>query len=115
MNRAKKLQGNGMWESSRMMLPEHKEAILRHRSKLEHKERPILDEQRLEELSRQLTEAMQTESIVQLEIYSPYEKRELVGRIKQIDAINSKIKLTQPQRSTWIRLADILNITDYIP
>jgi hypothetical protein len=24
----KKLEGNGMWESSRMMLPEHREALL---------------------------------------------------------------------------------------
>jgi hypothetical protein len=25
---AKKLEGNGMWESSRMMLPEHRQAII---------------------------------------------------------------------------------------
>ena len=25
----KKLEGNGLWESSRMMLPEHKETIIR--------------------------------------------------------------------------------------
>ena len=28
---SKKLENNGLWESSRMMLPEHREALLKHR------------------------------------------------------------------------------------
>ncbi|KHF36751.1 hypothetical protein CM49_01057 [Paenibacillus sp. P1XP2] len=31
---SKKLQGNGLFESSRMMLPEHREAYIRHQQRL---------------------------------------------------------------------------------
>jgi hypothetical protein len=33
---SKKLENNGLWESSRMMLPEHKEALLAHRNPSTH-------------------------------------------------------------------------------
>ncbi len=46
---SKKLQGNGLWESSRMMLPEHKETIIQHRYEFGRRSRPTIDEQELNE------------------------------------------------------------------
>lgn len=48
MTTRKKLEGNGLWESSRMMLPEHKEAINRQQNKEGRKVRPTLDAQEIE-------------------------------------------------------------------
>lgn len=38
----KKLEGNGLWESSRMMLPEHKETIIRRQLEEGRKNKPVL-------------------------------------------------------------------------
>lgn len=40
---SKKLTGNGLWESSRMMLPEHREQFLEQRRSLKKHEKPSLD------------------------------------------------------------------------
>lgn len=41
----KKLEGNGLWEGSRMILPEHKRRIIQDEQQQMKKERPVLDEQ----------------------------------------------------------------------
>ncbi|MBP2243874.1 YolD-like family protein [Paenibacillus xylanexedens] len=40
-----RLQGNGLYESSRMILPDHREAWLEQEEKALEKEKPTLDEQ----------------------------------------------------------------------
>ncbi|CAH1197661.1 hypothetical protein PAECIP111893_00870 [Paenibacillus plantiphilus] len=37
---SKKLEGNGLWESSRMMLPEHRERLIKHRQGGERESAP---------------------------------------------------------------------------
>ncbi|MDT2241397.1 hypothetical protein P7H22_15005 [Paenibacillus larvae] len=39
---SKKLTGNGLWESSRMMLPEHREQLLEQRRELKNMQSPYL-------------------------------------------------------------------------
>ncbi|WP_340014636.1 YolD-like family protein [Paenibacillus sp. FSL K6-1318] len=45
-----KLEGNGIFESSRMILPEHREAMLRHQKEQQRRGKPIMDEQLLKKL-----------------------------------------------------------------
>lgn len=45
---------NLRWESSRMMLPEHVEAINRHNIDKLRIKQPVLDEQEIEEIGRKL-------------------------------------------------------------
>jgi hypothetical protein len=39
----KKLEGNGLWESSRMMLPEHKSRIRKNERETQRRIKPVLD------------------------------------------------------------------------
>lgn len=110
MKRGKKLHGNGMWEASRMMLPEHRQAILQHRNEWKRKEKPLLDEQRLDELSRQIVEAMQTNSVVRVEIYHPYRMQEVTGQITMLDTLNSRIELKNQKEAVWVSLSEILDV-----
>src|SRR5438445_477524 len=48
----KKLEGNGFWESSRMMLPEHKVRINELAIEQKKRQRIELDEQEWEDVSR---------------------------------------------------------------
>lgn len=106
-----KLTGNGLFESSRMMLPEHKEAYNEFRKNLEQKERHEFDEQRLEELSYQFAEAMNEKATVRIRIYDLFEDRWITGKVERIDILQARMKLVQANESRWIKLEEITDFT----
>jgi len=68
----KKLEGNGLWESSRMMLPEHVKTLIRYRDETDKDrptERPSLDQQEMEDMSRKLYEAKEDQTSVTVEVW----------------------------------------------
>lgn len=62
-------ESNLVWESSRMILPEHKELIRKHYEALNDVVKPILSEDRLEELERAIMEAIEFKSTVEITYY----------------------------------------------
>ncbi|GIP36749.1 hypothetical protein J31TS4_00290 [Paenibacillus sp. J31TS4] len=107
-------RGNLLWESSRMMLPEHKEQILKHRKELGRREAPELDEQRLELLARKLSSAAAWHSPVCVTLYDPYEPVRLTGTVEHIDAQALRVKLRHQDEDefTWLPFKDILDIEE---
>jgi hypothetical protein len=67
----KKLEGNGMWESSRMMLPEHIVQINQWATEIKKRERIELDEQEWEDVSRAVGQSMQQRQQVKHEEKKP--------------------------------------------
>lgn len=107
----KKLEGNGMWESSRMMLPEHKEELIRHRSQLGRKVRPALDEQRLQDIAYAIGEAVSTGSEVTVTVFGEYVDTEVRGLIKKVDQQLRRVKIeTTPDEWEWVRFDDIIGV-----
>ncbi|MFD2612943.1 YolD-like family protein [Paenibacillus gansuensis] len=102
---------NLLWESSRMMLPEHKEQILQHRSRLEHKEKPVLDEHRLQELSQAITDAMMHGWAATVTLYDPVEPQSVTGRVLTIDPLGRKLILSWDGEKRSVPLSDIMDIT----
>jgi hypothetical protein len=108
-----KLQGNGLFGSARMMLPEHKERIVGHNQESEmsrymakHKqERPIRDEFELEELGNQLSEAKEEETEVSLVLWG--ETYPVAGRIVALDA---RTRLVHVERYGLLRKVPFLDI-----
>lgn len=107
---AGKLHENGLWESSRMILPEHKEAILRQLDRLDVRERPEIDEQELELMGSRLMQAMYDEEEVSLLIYDEYQDNELTGRVVQVDPYKQRIRLENESSKEWVNIMDILRI-----
>lgn len=103
-----KLYGNGLWESSRMMLPEHKEAILRSNRNQERKERSVLDEQELERISRVLAASLQTKKPVRLRLFGEWQGREVLGTVTRVDPGGRRACLRTEAGLEWIALADIV-------
>lgn len=64
-------RGNKLWESHRMIIPEHRRAMMEHEDRQALIERPALDEDALEELSRTLAEAMERGRLVTLQVFRP--------------------------------------------
>ncbi|MBR2569266.1 MAG: YolD-like family protein [Paenibacillus sp.] len=105
---SKKLEGNGLFESSRMMLPEHKEAFLHHQERIIKQERPKLDTQELEYLSMMIAHSMQEQAPIVLTLFDEIENKQVTGTIIQIDPARRAVRLQQSEEKRWIPAADII-------
>ncbi|WP_044354178.1 YolD-like family protein [Paenibacillus sp. E194] len=88
-----KLQGNGIWESSRMMLPEHKIIILRHQQESGRRSRPVLDEQEWERIGTRLQQSMVERELVTVQVFDPFECKMAIGVVVDIDVPRRRVKL----------------------
>ena len=96
-----------------MMLPEHKSAIRTHRERLSERQRPELDEQRLEELSAALAEALESRAPAAVTTFGAYGDETKVGVVASIDPIRRYVKLTAEGETVWIPLADIVHVAPF--
>lgn len=105
-----KLSGNGIWEGSRFIIPQHKEALLRHQREQHRQERPHLDEQAWDDIGGQLQRSMMEREPITLELYDPFERRTETGVVVDIDMIGQRIRLQEGEERRWIRADDILRV-----
>lgn len=103
---------NLRWESSRMMLPEHKEAILEHQKADQRKGHPGLDEQLQQLLEYTIRECMVQGTAVKVTVFGEYENVYYTGKITKIDAQLGRIKIEGEESCEliWLSLADILEV-----
>lgn len=110
MTTRKKLEGNGLWESSRMMLPEHKEAIIRHQHEEGRKVKPTLDTQEIELIERALAESFTERRTITISLYDEYEDIELNGIVTSLHTHRREIKLAiGPGDWQWIKVDEIIS------
>jgi C4-type Zn-finger protein len=108
---SKKLKDNGLWESSRMMLPEHREELLQYREDMKKKTKPLLDEQKIESISQRISEAIEQDQNVEITVFDPYQETLVIeGKVKKINQPLKRVQITDKDHSTWIPWEDILNV-----
>ncbi|OIA99676.1 hypothetical protein AK95_21175 [Paenibacillus sp. LC231] len=108
MTTRKKLEGNGLWESSRMMLPEHKETIIRRQLEEGRKGRPTLDPQEMELIEGALAESFHEHRMITVRLFDEYEDTELTGIVVLIHTFRREIKLSVPEGAWhWIKVDNI--------
>lgn len=105
------LGSNLLWESSRMMLPEHKEVLQHHRKELNKRTKPILDEQQIELFSHNIWEAMKRNKVVKMQIFNLYQDSYIVGKVKKISSERDKVLIKCKDREEWINFNQILDIS----
>jgi predicted kinase len=98
-----------LWEGSRIILPEHKEALLRHRESRNKKTRQLLDDQAQEEINRALQEALQTGKIIEIVEFNEYQDQAYTGLATRFDAAARRIRLETSEGVKWIPLDDIIS------
>ena len=109
--RGKKLRGNGLWESSRIILPQFREAQVNHRRSLRAREKPKLDEQRVEELSTALAAALEIGEPTAVTTFGEYGDKTIVGIVVAVDSIDKVVKIKMRADTVRIALADIVNVS----
>lgn len=102
---------NVMWESSRMMLPEHKQLLARHQKKLTERKKPVFDEQQMAVFSRLLLSALSQGEKVTVELFDPYCNRRVSGKIEKWNAVERKMKIMTLNGPVIVNLDEIVNVT----
>ncbi|AYB48081.1 YolD-like family protein [Paenibacillus lautus] len=106
-----KLDGNGLWESSRMMLPEHRETIIRRQLEEGRKDKPVLDPQEMELIEQALAESFHMHRKIKVRLFDEYEDLEKIGTVSIIQTYRREIKLaTGVGEWEWIKIDDIVSV-----
>lgn len=106
----RKLEGNGIFESSRMMLPEHQERILNHYREEQQKTKPILDAQEVEQIEKALVNSYNRRVPVELKVFDPFKEIRMSGVVTALNTSLREIKLMQGEDNyKWIRLEEVIS------
>ncbi|RUT39487.1 YolD-like family protein [Paenibacillus anaericanus] len=106
---SKKLQGNGLWESSRMMLPQHKEMIQESKKDYSKKKKPDLDEQEIHQIEQLLAKSFRDHRSITIWLFDEYQNIELRGIVTVVQTYRREIKLAiGVDEWQWIKIDDII-------
>lgn len=107
---SRKLQGNGIWESSRMILPEHREAVVHERKELRKQMKPELTAEEREELFGRLRVSLSETLDVTLTLFNPYGDELVRGMVLSFDYQLQRVKLGTPGGSNWVDFNRVLKV-----
>lgn len=102
-----KLDEGNIFEALRLVLPEHRSVMSFVKNQRSKRTRPILSEDKLDELQYTLQEAMDTGSKVSLTLYHPYEDVILQGTLS---ANGRTILISTGQQVIEVNLGNITDI-----
>jgi len=108
---SKKLQQNGIFESSRMMLPEHREAYILHQEHLAPRTRPSLDAQAAEEMSRLLSNSMVLGDAITITLFHEYDDIRITGQVLRMNRPARTLKLLTNNGTRDIQMNLITDVT----
>lgn len=103
-------RGNMLWESSRMFLPEHKEALMQRKEEKRKVSKPILDEQELAVMDETICEAMEFTYILDVTYFHNGLFESCTGYINFYDQNNHVLWLRNHDKVTRVKVADITEI-----
>jgi hypothetical protein len=110
---AKKLEGNGMCSSSRIIL---REEVLKQYSGLKKLIKPDLDNQEVAAIDQAIHTALKTNGTIILTIYSKYKLKTVTGTVLKLDVIFQMVKIilddpfAEHDECEWIAMRDILKV-----
>ncbi|PAF31845.1 YolD-like family protein [Paenibacillus sp. 7516] len=106
---AGKLVANGLFESSRIILPEHRERLLEHKREQQRREKPVLDEQAIEEIVRALAVSYAEKMMVDLILFDPFKYESVSGIVIGINRSQNKVNLLLEEDERSIEIAKIIS------
>lgn len=109
---AGKLEGNGLYESSRMILPEHREALLKQMKEQERRGKPVLDDQEVQLIEQALIESYNRRIPVTVTVFNPFDDEVLRGIVTSVNTSLREVKLVRGDEDySWIKLEQIISAT----
>lgn len=105
----KKLEKNGMWESSRFMLPQHVDQSIKQMKSWDKRKRPILDAQEEDRILQEIGSALRAKSQITLTIFGEYEGRTVTGIPINYNQQRRTLKIEVDGDPEWLQFDDITN------
>ena len=106
---SKKLEGNGLFDSSRIIIPQHKEAAIKQMQEIHRRKKPSLDEQQWEMVELALSESIREHVTVTVNVFGPFENNELIGMVTSVNTFRKEVKLLFDDGDwEWIKFEDII-------
>jgi len=103
-------RGNKLWESHRMFLPEHKEALHERKREVKKIAKPILDEDALEQLQIKLMETLHQKIERKFSYYEDGKILTVCGFVTKIHSIERWVKISNRKDSIKIDLENMVDI-----
>lgn len=111
MKETKLTEGSNLrWEGSRMMLPEHKEALNERFRDLKKKERPSITEEEQEQFSNRLLSSMRHKIDVTVHLFGEFADREIIAVVDKIDTNYRTIRLVHEDGYEWVKFDEIVKV-----
>ncbi|MMZ53647.1 YolD-like protein [compost metagenome] len=105
-----KLEENGLWESSRIIIPEHKEAYLKLMQDRQRRGKPELDDQEVQLIEQALIDSYNSRQPVSVTVFSPFDDTVMTGVVTSINTARREVKLFRGEDDfSWIKLEDIVS------
>jgi hypothetical protein len=105
----KKLEKNGMWESSRMMLPEHKTAALsRDHVQFIQRTKPTLHEDEYEIIAAAIGQSMSNREPITINTFGNIGDNAHKGVVTRFDQMNKRVRIDTEDDWEWIDMRDIV-------
>lgn len=90
---AGKLQGNGIFESSRMILPEHRDAFVERELQKKKRKKPHLDEQELQTIQEIFVNSYHQRECIAIELFYDFENQFVEGIVCELNVLKREIRL----------------------
>ncbi|RXZ77986.1 YolD-like family protein [Paenibacillaceae bacterium] len=104
---SKKLTGNGLWESSRMMLPEHKERINESQENHKKRSKPIIHEDEWEIILRSISDSYLEGFGIEVNLFTLYGDRMISGTVSQISSHSKKFRINFSEGYEWVDFTEV--------
>lgn len=101
-------RGNKLWESHRMILPEHEEVLWQARQREKEYRMPELEEDALQEISRWIEWSYLEEQPILLTVAGKYVPRKFIGYVTRIDPVERVVLLKNGEEKEQIPFSIII-------
>jgi len=97
-----------------MMLPEHREEILKQNRGLKKLIKPVFDDQEVAVIDQAIHSAMKTNATIILTVFSKYELKTITGTVLKLNVMLQMVKIilddpyAEQDECTWVPIKDIL-------
>jgi hypothetical protein len=105
-----KLEGNGLWESSRMILPEHRKAIQRQMREQNKRTKPTLAQEEIDYIGEIVARSYHFKAAATFVLFDEYEDVEITGIVTRVDQQLKRFRVDHDGDWTWVKFDDVLKV-----
>ncbi|KLU55172.1 hypothetical protein EL84_24195 [Paenibacillus sp. VT-400] len=105
-----RLKDNGLYETSMIIMPEHREAWFAQCEQQKRRGKTELDDQEMQRISEVLVDYYDRSSTVDLILFNPFFEEPLSGVVVGLNSARYEIKLMLKDEFHWVSLAEIVSV-----